>query len=152
MSKTRCPWCGEEITVEEWSNHIDSHKDPAYDRKLIREGQNKHYPAPKGIDPEMVKFVTCLARRLTKFPAPGEYASGPQGFIAKLLERRMECEGEIYKVLMGKKTLDEFSSYATQPWDIDNHKLSKMIYECLVDLHGKEIEKVRQNWHDFLNL
>lgn len=149
MSKTKCPWCELEITVEEWSNHIDSHKDPAYDRKLIRESQKKHYPAPKGIDPEMVKFVTCLAKRLTKLPSPGEY---PKGVIAKLLEGRMECEGEIYKVLMGKKTLDEFFSYATQPWNIDRHKLSKMIYECLVNLRGKEIEKVRKNWHDFLHL
>jgi len=152
MSIIRCPWCGKEITAEEWSNHLDSHIDPAYDKKLIRESHKKHYPAPKEIDPEMIKFVTCLARRLTKLPSPGEYASGPQGVIARLLETRMEYEEEIYKVLMGNKTLDEFSSYATKPWNIDRRKLSKMIYECLVDLRGKEVEKVRKNWHDVLRL
>ena len=42
MSKTKYPWCNKEVLTEEYMAHFDSHKDPAYDRKLIRESGNKH--------------------------------------------------------------------------------------------------------------
>ena len=141
MSGIKCPWCPEEVPIEEFTAHIDSHKDPDYDRKLIRESQNKHYPPPRGIEPEMITFTTCLARKLTLLPSPGEYPSGPDGLIAKLLKRRIEYESEIYDVFMGNKGLDAFFSHATQTWDVDKYKLSKMFYDCLEGLCSEEAKK-----------
>lgn len=151
MSKTKCPWCGKEVSIEEWSTHINSHKDPAYDRKLIRESRKKHESPPLGIDSEMIIFVRCLAKKLTPLPSPGEYPSGPNGYIARLLNRRKEYENTAYDVLLGNKSLDDFFSHATQPWDVDKHKLSQMFYNCLEGLHGDEAKKLRKEWGKVLN-
>jgi len=152
----KCPWCGLEVSIEKYGTHFDSHKNPAYDRKLIRESKNKHESPPLGINSEMVLFVRCLAKKLTPLPSPGEYPSGPdlgeKGYIARLVKRRMEFEREIYDVLLGEKTLQGFFSYATQSWDIDERKLSQMFYDCLEGLDDKEAKELRREWGKFLGL
>lgn len=150
MSKIKCPWCDKEVSIEEYSIHFDSHKDPAYDRKLIEESRNKHEPPPLEIDSEMAKFAWCVAEKLTPLPQPGECPSGPTGAIARTLKRRMDFERELYAVLLGEKTLEAFFSDATQSWDMDKRKLSQMFYDCLKGLHSKEARKVRKQWEMFL--
>jgi len=150
MTNIKCPWCGKEVSIEEWSTHIDSHKDPAYDRKLIRESRNLHEPPPPGIDPEMIRFSQCLAKKLTPLPSPGEYPSGPNGAIARSLRARKEYEREIYEVLLGNRSLDDFFSHAKQRWDMDKYRLSQMFYDCLKGLRDEEAKKLRKEWGNFL--
>jgi len=148
-----CPWCGLEVSIEKYGTHFDSHKNPAYDRKLIRESKNRHISRPKGVDSQMVSFARCVAEKLTALPRPGEYPSGPdlgeKGCIARLVKRRMEFEREIYDVLLGEKTLQGFFSYATQSWDIDKRKLSQMFYDCLEGLDDKEAKEIRRELGKF---
>ena len=109
-AKIQCPWCSKEVSMEEYAAHIDSHKDPSYDRKIIQESHAMHYLPPTGIDPEMITFTRCLAKKLTPLPSPGEYPSGKDGVIARLLKRRVEYESEIYDIFMGNRRLDVFFS------------------------------------------
>jgi len=119
----RCPWCDVKVPVEDWVKHIESHKDPDYDRKLIRESRGKHVSPPHGVDdPEMISFARCVAEKLTALPQPSEYPSGPTGYISRLLEKRMELERAMYDVLLGEKTLVDFSRLVTQVWDNDKSK------------------------------
>lgn len=152
----KCPWCGLEVSIDKYGTHFDSHKDPDYDQKLIRESKNKHESPPLGINSEMVLFVRCLAKKLTPLPSVGEYPSGPdlgeKGYIARLLKRRMEFEREIYDVLLGEKTLQGFFSHATQSWDIDERKLSQMFYNCLEGLDDKEAKELRKEWEKILGI
>ena len=152
MSKAKCPWCGEQISVEEWSRHIDSHKDPVYDRKLIEESRNKHAPSPPDMDSEMVKFIQCVAEKLTPLPKPGEYPSGPDGYIARFLNQRVNYEHGLYAVLLGEKTLQEFFKDAKQRWDINESKLSQAFRDCLKGLCNKEARELAKQWEMYLEL
>lgn len=148
---TKCPWCEKEVPVEEWSDHIDSHKDPEYDKKLIRESRRQHITPPQGIDKaELVSFSGCIAERLTVLPKPGEYPSGPTGYMARLLKRRMGLEQEIYDVLLGERSLDEFFSDATRTWDKEKQKVARIVSSCLKRLHGKETKELREEWEEYL--
>jgi len=99
----------------------------------------------------MIIFIRCLAKKLTPLPSPGEYPSGPNGYIARLLNRRKEYENTAYDVLLGNKSLNDFFSHATKPGDVDKYKLSQMFYNCLEGLHGNEAKKLLKEWGKVLN-
>jgi len=146
---SECPWCGKEVSTRDWSAHIDSHKDPVYDEKLMR--KYRYAPPPEGVDdPEMVLFVRCVAEKLTDLPKPGEYPSGPTGYVARLLERRAEYEHGLYDVLLGERTIEHFFSEATQAWDTNRQKVSRIIYGCLEGLQGREAREMRRGWENAL--
>lgn len=151
MTKIKCPWCQKEVVVEEYIDHIDSHKNPDYDRKLIQESPNIHYSPPKGIEPEMIKFTKCFASKLTLLPSPSEYPSGSDGVIAKFLKTRIAYEKEIYDIFMGNRSLGILFSNATRSWDVDKYKLSKMFYDCLEGINSEEAIKIRASWGKLLD-
>jgi len=148
MSKIQCPWCPEKVSKEEFAAHIDTHKNPSYDRKLIQESHFMHYTPPTGIDPEMITFTRCLARKLTPLPSPGEYPSGSEGVIARLVRRRVEYESEIYDILMGNKRFDVF--FSNERRSRETNDLARMFHECLKGLHGEEARKLKESWRRIL--
>jgi len=107
-----------------------------------------HHLPPTGIDPEMITFTRCLAKKLTPLPSPGEYPSGKDGVIARLLRRRVECESEIYDIFMGNRRLDVFFSNERRSRGVDD--LTRMFHECLEGLRGEEARKLKESWRRVL--